>query len=233
MESEGIPQDRVASVEPEHPHGYTLADAEMERINEKAHSGDVLDPLALDDPTGASVEGVVARVGLAIILVAVVGILFAQVACKNMRLSAVPDFTNGATAERVESALDHGVLWGSSIVNFSTATELTSIDEKAGAIVLTVTDDTSRSLDQVLAQVQGPATALAMNMFEDLGINQVSYSVLAHVSQETGKFSTKGHDPLGEVLTIVWRRDASATDAFSCEIKGYDPLLAITGSEGI
>ena len=111
--------------------------------------------------------------------------------------------------------------------------KISALAEKAGAIVLTVTDDTSRSLDQVLAQVQGPATALAMNMFEDLGINQVSYSVLAHVSQETGKFSTKGHDPLGEVLTIVWRRDASATDAFSCEIKGYDPLLAITGSEGI
>ena len=233
MESEGLPQDRAASVESEHPHGYTLADAEMERINEKAQSDDVLDPLALDDPTGASVEGVVARVGLAIILVAVIGILFAQVACKNMRLSAVPDFSHGATAERVESALDHGVLWGSSIVNFSSATELTAIDEATGSVLLTVTDETSRSIDQVLAQVQDPATALAMNMFEDLGINEVTYSVVAHVSQETGKFSTKGRDPLDEVLTITWRRDALATDEFSCEIKGYDPLLAITGEEGI
>ena len=36
----------------ERPHGYTLADEEMERLEEKRASVDALDPIALDDPVG-------------------------------------------------------------------------------------------------------------------------------------------------------------------------------------
>ena len=116
MEGKDSSRTEESSMHDERPHGYTLADEELERVHEKSMSGDVLDPIALDDPTGTSVERVVLRVGITVVAILVAGILLAQVACKNIRLSMVTDLGEGITQESVGSALSSGILWGGEIV---------------------------------------------------------------------------------------------------------------------
>jgi hypothetical protein len=206
---------------PQHVERMTLADEEMEHIREKSESGDVLDPLALEDPSGRSVERVVVRVGLVVVLILVVGILFVQVACKNMQLSGVANFSEGTTEASIDKALSHGVLFGGEIVSFPAGAQLVSYDEEAGVIEISYEDDSARTIDQVLASVQSPTMALAMSAFEDPNINTVKAVVSAHVDEETGEFSGKSSDPIGEVFTITWTRDYADPENYSCTISGY------------
>ena len=58
--------------EPQQPtSGRTLADEEVARVAAKRASGNVLDPIALNDPVGQSVEKVILRVGVTVIVVLV------------------------------------------------------------------------------------------------------------------------------------------------------------------
>ncbi|MBS5451056.1 MAG: hypothetical protein KHY83_09265 [Coriobacteriia bacterium] len=212
-----------------HPHGYTLADAEMERLRAKRESGDVLDPLALDDPKGESVERVVMRVGITVVVILVVGILLAQVACKNIRLSMVPDLSSGVTQERVESALSNGILWGNEIVTFPGNTQVDAVDTTTGTLRVTMSDDTARSLEQMASSAQTRAMALAMNAFEDAAVQNVVVDVQGHVSAEDGKLSGKASDPMQTVLTFTWARNADDPTGFTMSLSGYD-LSATTGA---
>lgn len=211
-----------------HPHGYTLADAEMERLREKRESGDVLDPIALDDPKGESVERVVLRVGISVVVILVVGILLAQVACKNLRLSMVPDLSAGVTEKSVGTALSNGILWGNEIVTFPSDTKVEAIDGATGTLHVTMSDDTARSLEQMASSAQTRAMALAMNAFEDDAIQVVAVDVRGHVSQESGKLSGKASDPVQTVLTFTWARNAEDPTGFTMSLTGYD-LSATTG----
>lgn len=213
-----------------HPHGYTLADAEMEHLREKREAGNVLDPLALDDPKGESVERVVLRVGISVVVILVVGILLAQVACKNIRLSMVADLSTGVTQERVEAALTRGILWGNEIVTFPSDTRVDSVDDATGTLRVAMTDDTVNSLEQMASSAQTRAMALAMNAFEDDAIQTVVIDVCGHVSGETGKLTGKAADPVQTVLTITWARNADDPTAFSMTLEGYDLAAAISGS---
>lgn len=207
-----------------HPHGYTLADAEMERLREKRESGNVLDPLALDDPKGESVERVVLRVGISVVVILVVGILLAQVACKNIRLSMVPDLSSGVTKQSVGTALANGILWGGEIVTFPGDTEVESVD--AGTLHVTMGDESARSLEQMAASAQSRATALAMNAFADETVQTVVVEVRGHVSEKTGQLSGKAGDPMQTVLTITWTRTADNPTSFSMTMDGYDLATA-------
>ncbi|MEE8716976.1 MAG: hypothetical protein SOI26_10755 [Coriobacteriales bacterium] len=206
---------------PEHVERKTLADEEMEHIREKREAGNALDPLALEDPTGRSVEHVVMRVGIVIILILVVGILFVQVACKNMQLSSVPNFTEGTTTSSIETALKHGTMFGGEVVSFPDNTTLESFDESTGTITICYEDDSARSIDQLLASVQSPTMALAMNAFEDPNVTTVTVKARSHVDGETGEFSGSKSDPIGDVLTITWTRDYGDPESYSCSITGY------------
>lgn len=223
-EAEGTPQEGT------HPHGYTLADAEMERLREKRQAGNVLDPLALDDPKGESVERVVLRVGISVVVILVAGILLAQVACKNIRLSMVADLSTGVTQERVESALARGILWGGEIVTFPSDTQVDPVDITTGTLRVTMTDDTVNSLEQMASSAQTRAMALAMNAFEDDAVQTVIIDVCGHVSDKTGKLTGKAADPVQTVLTITWTRDASDPTSFSMTLEGYDLTIATSGA---
>ncbi len=201
--------------------GRTLADEEVERLEAKRLSGNVLDPIALQDPVGQSVERIVLRVGIAVVVILVAGILLAQVACKNIRLSSVPDLASGVTESSVERALSGGVVWGGEIVRFPGA-ELTSFDAEQGVVCVTMTDESARTLDALAASAQSNAFALAMNVFQDEGMQTVEVVVRAHVSPDSGLFSTVGTDPMGEVLTVTWTRDAANPTLFSCTVEGLD-----------
>lgn len=213
----------------EHPHGYTLADAEMERLEEKATSGDVLDPLALNDPVGSSVERVIIRVGVTVVVILIVAILLAQVACKNIRLSTIPNFNDGVTVEGVQSAMKNGVLYGGEVVTFPSESSVISMD--GGILTVQMSDDTSRSIDQVAAAAQGRALALAMNAFEDESVTTVVVQTLGHADADTGEFTGKGSDPMQVVLTTTWSRSDSDPKAFSCTMTGYDVNAQLSSSE--
>ena len=213
----------------EHPHGYTLADAEMERLEAKASSGDVLDPLALNDPVGKSVERVIIRVGVTVVIILIVAILLAQVACKNIRLSTIPNFNEGVSVESVERAMKNGVLYGGEVVTFPSTSDVVSLAD--GVLKVQMDDDTSRSIDQVAAAAQGRSLALAMNTFEDESVTSVVVETLAHANAETGAFTGKGSDPMQVVLTITWTRDASDPQSFSCTLTGYDINAQLSSSE--
>lgn len=212
-----------------HPHGYTLADAEMERLREKRESGDVLDPIALDDPKGESVERVVLRVGISVVVILVVGILLAQVACKNIRLSMVPDLSAGVTEKSVETALSNGILWGNEIVTFPSDTKVEAVDGETGTLHVTMTDESARSLEQMASSAQSRAMALAMNAFEDDAVRTVVVDVRGHVSAETGKLTGKASDPAQTVLTFTWARSADDPTGFTMSLAGYD-LAASSGA---
>lgn len=206
---------------PQHVERMTLADCEMAHVREKSESGNALDPLALQDPSGRSVERVVLRVGLVVVLVLVLGILFVQVACKNLQLSSVPDFEQGTSQSSVEAAINNGVLWGGEIVRFPNGTEFSGIDPSTGTLTVTIADDSARSLEQALSSVQTPVMALAMNAFEDQSVKKVVARVKAHVDQETGKIVARGSEPQEEVLTITWERDGADSASFHCTVEGY------------
>ncbi len=212
-------------------HKLTMAERELERIRQKSEQGDAIDPLALDDPTGKSVERVVLRAGIVIVAVLIVGILLAQVSCRSMRLSSLPTFTTGTTTEEdVSTALSRGVLWGGQIVAMPTDTELVSLE--GGQVTIAVTDTSSRSLSQVIANVQASVLALAMNVFEDGDITQLTCVVQAHADADTGAFTGEGGDPVGEVLTITYTRSADDPASISCTIEGYDPTAPRMTSSG-
>lgn len=207
----------------ERPHGYTLADAEMERLEEKAAEGDVLDPLALQDPVGASVERVILRVGVTVVVIIIVAILLAQVACKNIRLSTIPNFTDaGVTSQSVERALKNGIMFGGEVVTFPSESDVVGLDDDSGSLTVQMTDETSRSIDQLAAAAQGRTLALAMNAFEDDAVRSVTVETLGHASKETGEFTGASADPYQVVLTITWTRNADDPETFTCTLSGYD-----------
>ena len=212
------------------PRGYTLADEEMERLEAKAAAGDVLDPIALNDPVGQSVEKVILRVGVAVVCILVVGILLAQVVCKNIQLSGIPDFNKGVTVESVENALKNGIVWGGEIIHFPN-------DEKAAfkqyddLVFVTVTNTSANSMEQLVSASQIQASALAMNLFRDETVAKVVYEVVAPIDDETGAFkaSTSSLDYTAVVLTITWERGDSG--AFTCVIEGFDPAESSVEAE--
>lgn len=225
----GTPEDRTAQ-DPSHPHGYTLADEEIERLEAKRASGDVLDPIALNDPSGQSVERVILRVGATVVAVLVVGILLAQVACKNFQMAGVMDFsTTGVTGETLDGALKNGIVWGGEIVKFP-GTEEVVYDREAGAVTVRATDESSRTLEQLASTAQSRAYTLSMSVFEDASVNTVSFEVAGHVSEETGAFSGKDADPLQTVFTVTWTRSADDPASFTCTAAGYDPAARLSDS---
>ena len=215
-------KDPASADAPKRPRGYTLADEEMDRLTAKSAAGNVLDPIALNDPVGQSVEKVILRVGIAVVAVLVAGILLAQLACKNIQTWGIPDFSLGVTTDSVESALDHGITWGGDIVRFPTADEY-SFDAASGSVRVMVTNDSSRTFEQLVASSQVQATALAMNLFRDPTVHTVTYVVCGPVSTETGAFSTAAGSQTDEILTIMWQRDPNDPTIFSSTIDGYDP----------
>lgn len=216
---------------PHHPHGYTMADEEMERLEAKRASGDVLDPIALNDPVGQSVERVILRVGVAVVAVLVVGILLAQIACKNIQLSGVTDFSETAvTGETVDTALKGGIIWGGSVVKFS-GVEDVQYDRDSGAVSVKIADDGSRTFDRLVSDMQGRAMALAMNLFEDEAVDSVTVEVTAHADADTGVFSGRASDPVQTVLTLTWARSAEDPATFDCTMRGYDPATYMTDSD--
>ena len=224
------PDDQSAALEPEaqssqHPHGYTLADEELERLEAKSASGDVLDPIALYDPVGQSVEKVVLRVGIAVVAVLVAGILLAQIACKNIQLSGIPDFSaTEASVETVERALNNGLTWGGNIVRFPGAYEAV-YDQQSGQADVTVWVDSARTVEELAASAQTQAAALSMNLFRDAAVQSVVYRVYSPVDAETGEFSpSAGSDSMGLVLTITWVRDGGDQPSFSSTMTGFDPV---------
>lgn len=204
------------------PHGYTLADEEYDRLVAKSASGDVLDPIALNDPVGQSVEKVILRVGIAVVVVLVAGILLAQVACKNLQRWGIPDFSTGVTVESVEAALSRGISWGGDIVHFPEGAKLAEA-EADDSVCVEVTNDSARTFEQLVSSSQVQASALAMNLFRDPAVNIVSYVVSGPVSPETGTYATSGATEEAVLLTVVWQRDPNASDVFTCSITGYDP----------
>lgn len=210
----------------QHPHGYTLADEELERLEAKSASGDVLDPIALNDPVGQSVEKVVLRVGIAVVAVLVAGILLAQIACKNIQLSGIPDFSaTEVSVETVERALGNGLTWGGNIVRFPGAYDA-AYDRQSGQVDVTVWVDSARTIEELAASAQTQAAALSMNLFRDAAVQSVVYSVCAPVDAETGEFSpSAGSDSMGVVLTVAWTRTGSADQSsFSSTMTGFDPV---------
>lgn len=209
----------------QHPHGYTLADEELERLEAKSASGDVLDPIALNDPVGQSVEKVVLRVGIAVVAVLVAGILLAQIACKNIQLSGIPDFSaTEVSVETVERALGNGLTWGGNIVRFPGAYDA-AYDRQSGQVDVTVWVDSARTIEELAASAQTQAAALSMNLFRDAAVQSVVYSVYSPVDAETGEFSpSAGSDSMGLVLTITWVRDGGDQSSFSGTMTGFDPV---------
>lgn len=204
------------------PRGYTLADEEMDRLTAKSAAGNVLDPIALNDPVGQSVEKVILRVGIAVVAALVAGILLAQLACKNIQTWGIPDFSRGVTASSVESALSHGITWGGDIIRFPAA-DRSAFDENSGSVQVVVTNDSSRTFEQLVSTSQVQASALAMNLFRDPTVHTVTYVVRAPVSEETGAFTTVPGSEEKDVLTIMWQRDPNNPQIFTSTVDGYDP----------
>lgn len=219
----------------ERPHGYTLADEEMERLEEKRAQEDALDPIALNDPVGLSVEKVIGRALIFVVFVLVVGILFAQVACKNIQLKSVVSFSGQAvSAERVEKAITSGVSFAGEIVKFP---ELVSADydDLTGHAQAVVVNDSPRTMAQLVSASQGQAFTLAMSLFNNDEVKSVSYGVcstiLAPADDTAGKAQTSQQgDQLEPVVTFTWTRLDDGT--YTCELSGYNiDTLADDGAE--
>ena len=196
-----------------------MADEEVERIEQKRLRGDVLDPIALTDPLGKSVEQVIMRVGITVVAILITGILLAQVACKNIQLSAVPDLANGVNETVVENALEHGITWSGDIVRFPSV-EFVDIDQANGVVTVEETAVSARTLEAVVSDAIPQSTALAMNVFRDAEINQLVYIVKTHVSEETGMFSKVASDPVDEAFRIVWTRGEQGDPELAMRLEG-------------
>ena len=223
----------------EHPHGYTLADQEMERLEEKRASEDTLDPIALDDPVGMSVEKVIGRALVFVVFVLVVGILFAQVACKNIQLMSVASFDEGVDDANVEKAVTSGVSWAGEITKFPSM-DSASFDEESGMANVVVTNDSPRTLSQLVSASQGQALTLAMAMFENDQVNTVVYSVCSNTLSQMdsqapdGPASPSRQDGQEEksepLISFIWQRGVDGT--YTCTLEGYDPGTASVSAAG-
>lgn len=194
-----------------------MADDEVARLEQKRARGDVLDPIALTDPLGQSVERVIMRVGVTVVAILIVGILLAQVACKNIQLAAIPDLSTGVNETAVENALSHGISWSGEIVRFP-STEAGGIEDGTATVVATATGP--RSIEVVVSDAIARSTALSMNAFRDPDLERLVYIVNTHISEEDGSFSTSGGDPVGEAFRVIWERSAQDGAQLSMSVEG-------------
>ncbi|MBR2835482.1 MAG: hypothetical protein IKE43_07245 [Coriobacteriales bacterium] len=200
------------------PHGKTLADLELERVEQKLASGNVLDPIALDDPLGQNVERIILRVGLTVVVVIITGILLAQVACKNIQLASMVDLNNGVSQEEVSRLLANGTMWSGETLRFH-GVEFESYDAANGVLTVRENATSSRVFEQTFATAMTRATALAMNAFQDDNVNKVVYVIETHATSD-GAFTSDANEPVSDVCTITWFRDAHSTSQFSCTVEG-------------
>ena len=198
----------------ENRHGRTIADEEIERLAAKSARGDVLDPIALNDPLGQSVEKTILRIGITVVAILISGILLAQVACKNMRLAAVPDLAAGANSETVATALSKGVVWSGDIMRFA-GVDLVDVDSQTGVIEVMETVSSRHSSEQLLTQAMSNSMALAMNAFRDPQITTFVYSV---------KYETvEDEEASDEAFRLVWTRQSDSDEEnpqFTCSVEG-------------
>ncbi len=229
------PMQEQTETTPEHPHGYTLADEEMERLEEKRAQEDALDPIALDDPVGMSVEKVIGRALIFVVFVLVVGILFAQVACKNIQLQSVVSF-GGQTvsSERVEKAISSGVSFAGEIVKFPQLVSA-DYDELTGHAQAVVVNDSPRTMAQLVNASQDQAFTLAMALFNNDDVKSVSYGVCSTIlapadDSSKKKQASQESDQLEPLVTFTWTRLDDGS--YTCELTGYDiDTLADDGAE--
>lgn len=225
-----MPTSTDTSLDPSSPQtaeqpqpGRTLAEEEVARVAAKRASGKALDPIALNDPVGQSVEKVILRVGVTVITVLVVGILLAQVACKGIQNWGIPDFTEGVSDATVESAMARGVSWGGEIMHFPAA-DLAAFDETDGSVTVVVVNDTARNFEQLVATSQSQAMALAFSLFQNEEVQKVTYLVEGPSDPDTGAYATgSGNEPAGQFM-IEWVRDPESIETFTCTITGYEPV---------
>ena len=210
--------DRVdESADTESPRGRTVADEEIERAIRKGQQGNVLDPVALDDPMGKGVERVIMRVGVTVFIILIVGILLAQVACKSIRLATVPDFaTDGAGEDSMVRALSHGVGWAGDIVRYP-GVSFSAYDEKGGALEVVETIEGNVSAEQLISDALERSAPLAINVFEDPSVNELRYLVRAHV---VGSEVTTEDGTIPEALSIVWTRVGDENPTYSFTLEG-------------
>lgn len=229
------PMQEQTEATPEHPHGYTLADEEMERLEEKRAQEDALDPIALDDPVGMSVEKVIGRALIFVVFVLVVGILFAQVACKNIQLQSVVSFSGQTvSSERVEKAISSGVSFAGEIVKFPQFVSA-DYDELTGHAQAVVVNDSPRTMAQLVNASQDQAFTLAMALFNNDDVKSVSYGVCSTILAPADDSSKKTQasqesDQLEPLVTFTWTRLDDGS--YTCELTGYDiDTLADDGAE--
>ncbi len=229
------PMQEQTETTPEHPHGYTLADEEMERLEEKRAQEDALDPIALDDPVGMSVEKVIGRALIFVVFVLVVGILFAQVACKNIQLQSVVSFSGQTvSSERVEKAISSGVSFAGEIVKFPQLVSA-DYDELTGHAQAVVVNDSPRTMAQLVNASQDQAFTLAMALFNNDDVKSVSYGVCSTIlapadDSSKKKQASQESDQLEPLVTFTWTRLDDGS--YTCELTGYDiDTLADDGAE--
>ena len=211
----------VQSSTSEPQRGRTMADEELERIAAKSASGDVLDPLALQDPVGKTVEKAILRVGIVVVVIFVIGILIAQVACKNITYASVVNLGAGVNEESVDRALSGGVLMGSDIVKF-TRPELIELNQEEGTLAVSIEDNRALSTDELANHAMYQAFALAVNAFQDPSMQSVKLVARASVDADTGELSLHGRGDVVDVLTVTWTRSDQDPESFSCQIDGLD-----------
>ena len=210
------------------PHGYTLADVELERVEQKRVSGNVLDPIALDDPLGQSVEKVIIRVGLTVILVIIAGILLAQVACKNIQQASLVDLREGVTQESVTRLFANGTTWQGETLRFYDVS-LKTFDKAQGILHVEEDATSSRVFEQTFATAMTRSTALAVNAFKDPDVSTVVYSVITHLTPE-GEFTSDANKNTGEACRITWTRGDAEGSGFACKVEG-SALPVLTAKE--
>ena len=174
-----------------------------------------------------SVEKVIGRALVFVVFILVVGILFAQVACKNIQLMSVASFDKKVDAASVEKAATSGVSWAGDIVKFPSMVS-SAYDAQSATATVVVMNDSPRTLPQLVSASQSQAFTLAMAMFENDEVNTVVYSVcsntLAPVTDQSGAKAAPQDEAPEPLISFVWQRGVDGT--YACTLQGYDPDTA-------
>lgn len=191
-----------------------------------------VDPLAGDDPSGATTDRQISRTAFGFIVTLLVCVVVLQVGWGYVRRVTTATLAEDASMLSVMRAVKMGVEWGGGFTQFPSEFSVQEADEGTHRIEVTVVDSSSTSDLDVFATAQVQASALSVNALLNPNIDTVVYHVkvrrdekgrLAHTHFFGYLRPTGTSTPL---MTFVWTKTATEDGVrFDCAITGVDTAL--------
>ena len=226
---------RLASWRAARKAGDGEAEERLTEEDRRSRTGNTVDPLSDEDPSGSKVGNTISRFGVAFIMGIIVLVVGMQVGYGVMRRLNTANLSDTVNVETVSRAIDGGLEWGNGFTQFPSEFSVDEADERTGEVEVSVVSTDAANELELFSNSQIEAAALATNALLNDNINRVVYNVSALVDDDgnivsEGPFSflpARGTER--QIFTFIWTKnksEASSNIDWELRIIGMDEDIA-------